>query len=117
MPDILLVFRACDGRPAHGVRRAVDWPGVPRLGDTIEIQLQPEDDGEYLVEAVVWSAEDGRVFVSLGRQQLANYTREIWEARKDEAPTALEWWAMHLRRSGWDVDQYPWPMPEQIADE
>jgi hypothetical protein len=111
MGTITLVFRACDGRPAHVARRRVDWPGVPREGDGIGVELQPEDSGEYPAESITWDWE-GNVWVSLGRQQLTEHTREIYDARNDEADSALAWWAMHLGRSGWDVDAYPWPMPE-----
>ena len=102
----MLAFYACDGRPAHHAKRHVEWPGVPRHGETVTTHLQPEDDDEYPVESVSWDSEGGCV-VFLGRIQANDELRAA--AKANDAESVLAFWKHHLERVGWDVTGHPWP--------
>jgi hypothetical protein len=106
---IMLAFRACDRQYSHHVKRYVEWPGVPRQGETIGAYLQPEDDEQHPVESVSWEAE-GDCVVFLGDIQANDDLRATAEA--NDAPHLLVYWKRALERSGWEVSAYPHPLPD-----
>jgi hypothetical protein len=96
-----LTFRITDGETAYRLHREVDWPAVPRTGESVDAEVSPAYD-ELRVEGVAWSAH-GACTVNLGAVRKKD---EVDDAIREEGSAAvMAEWARRI--NGWESHLLP----------